>query len=173
MRDVEHGAEHIADALACPMGTPLASGAIDSQEPVWQAQRHTKRRSNATELCHAPRDGIVDLRQIEDVGILVAIQQSPVWQIRARPVALSQALCLQPLRRVGTPYDLAESSMLLYVNEVLPVLKSCIWVCGGTRDGLSAGGRWIRTFSTAARKSAISEASPQDCGADSLNRSHR
>ena len=41
------------------------------------------------------------------------------------------------------------------------------------RTGLFAGGRWIRTFSTAARKSAISEASWQDCGADSLNRSHR
>src|SRR6202047_3548714 len=35
--------------------------------------------------------------------------------------------------------------MLLYVKEVLPVLKSCIWVCGGTRDGLSAGGNRIRT----------------------------
>src|SRR5215471_21184825 len=56
------------------------------------AQRHTKRRPNATELCHTPCDGIVDLRQIEDVGKLVATQQSPVWQIRARPVALSQAL---------------------------------------------------------------------------------
>ena len=33
--------------------------------------------------------------------------------------------------------------------------------------------RWIRTVSTAARKPAISEASRHDCGADSLNRSHR
>src|SRR5438128_8885484 len=49
------------------------------------------------------------------------------------------------LRRGGTPYDLAESSMLLYVKEVLPMLKSCIWVCDGTRDGLSAGGSGIRT----------------------------
>src|SRR5215831_17369259 len=32
---------------------------------------------------------------------------------------------------------------------------------------LAAGGRWIRTFSTAARKPAISEASRHDCGADS------
>jgi len=36
--------------------------------------------------------------------------------------------------------------MLLYVKEVLPVLKSCIWVCGGTRDGLSAGGNGIRSL---------------------------
>ena len=35
--------------------------------------------------------------------------------------------------------------MLVYVKEVLPVLKSCIWVCGGTRDGLSAGGKRSRT----------------------------
>ena len=37
------------------------------------------------------------------------------------------------LRRGGTPYDLAESSMLLYVKEVLPVLKSCIW-CAAARE---------------------------------------
>src|SRR5258707_55838 len=60
------------------------------------------------------------------------------------------------LRRGGTPYDLAESSMLLYVKEVLPVLKSCIWVCGGTRDGLSAGGKWIRTPGPSASESVFS-----------------
>ena len=38
---------------------------------------------------------------------------------------------------------------------------------------LAAGGSRIRTFSTAARKPAISEGSQHDCGADSLNRSHR
>ena len=41
------------------------------------------------------------------------------------------------------------------------------------RNGLSAGGKWIRTFRSAARKPAISEASLHDCGADGLNRSHR
>ena len=38
---------------------------------------------------------------------------------------------------------------------------------------LSAGGRRIRTFSTAAQKSTISEASRHYCGADVLNRSYR
>src|SRR5438132_9588602 len=60
------------------------------------------------------------------------------------------------LRRGGTPYDLAESSMLLYVKEVLPVLKSCIWLCGGTRDGLSAGGNRIQTLSPSASESVFS-----------------
>src|SRR5207253_6051864 len=59
------------------------------------------------------------------------------------------------LRRGGTPYDLAESSMLLYVKEVLPVLKSCIWVCGGTRDGLSAGGKRIRPLGPPSRAMCV------------------
>jgi len=50
--------------------------------------------------------------------------------------------------------------MLLYVKEVLPVLKSCIWVCGGTRDGLSAGGNRIQTLSPSASESVFSRYAP-------------
>ena len=41
------GAEHIADAWLAPIGTPLASGPIDSQEPIWQSSRAVRSPGSA------------------------------------------------------------------------------------------------------------------------------
>jgi hypothetical protein len=80
------------------------------------------------------------------------------------------ALAFEAGRKVPERSNRAISKLLA---QVMTTTNSGAPVMSQVRTRLAAGGRWIRTLSTAARKPAISEASRHDCGVDSLNLGHR